>query len=335
MRRIALVVSVIVSLASCKRSADFRVDLATVKARTQERMERVMSKPAPKAALERLFAGVAADADVRQRGTALITGLGSDPAIAAPLANLMATAQAAPEIQRTVRELMAAHRGATAGEIGELVGKRVETNWETPAITTAWMNAWNQFLPKLKLGNVPQIFDSAIGARYETWIGGLGEHWGERITELNGGSEPTPVRAAELYVDRAWSEARIEHFLLAALGAPGLQRECITIVRQLLKVAAVRDGLRDAAAALSADSTEQAAAVSLISQLTLETPSADVIARNLDRMLQSPIMAKSINQLVARVLADPQVPKILVEAVEHLRADPQLVAAVEDLIDHW
>ena len=335
MRRIALVVSVVVLLASCKRSADFRVDLATVKARTQERAERVMSRPAPKAALERLFGSVAADAEVRERGAALITGLGSDPAIAAPLANLMSTAQSAPEIQRTVRELMAAHRGATAGEIGALVGKRVETNWESPAINAAWMNAWNRLLPKLQVGSVPQIFETAIGARYETWISGLGEHWGDRITELNGGREPTPVHAAELYVDRAWSEARMERFVLAALGAPGLQRECIAMVRRLLKVAAVRDALRDAAAALAADTTEQTAAVSLISQLTLETPSADVVARNLDRMLQSPVMAQSINQLVARVLADPQVPKILVETFDHLRADPQLVAAVEDLIDRW
>jgi hypothetical protein len=335
MRRIALVVSVVVLLASCKRSADFRVDLPTVKARTQERMEHVMSQPAPKAALERLFTGIAADAEVRERGTALITGLGSDPAIAAPLANLMATAQAAPEIQRTVRELMATHRGATAGEIGALVGKRVEANWDTPPISAAWMNAWNRLLPKLKVGTVPQIFESAFGARYEAWIGGRGQGWGARITELNGGSEPTPVRAAEIYVDHAWSEARMEHFVLAALGAPSLQRECNTVVRRLLDVAVVRDGLRDAAAALSADSTEQAAAVSLISQLTLEAPSADLIARNLDRMLQSPIMAQSINALVSRVLADPQVPKILVEAVEHLRADPQLVSAVEDLLDRW
>jgi hypothetical protein len=335
MRRIALVVSVVVLLASCKRSAEFHVDVAAFKLKAQLRMEHVMSQPAPKAAMDRLFAAIAADSEIRERGTALITGLGSDPAIATPLANLMATAQGAPEIQRTVRELMASHRGATASEIGELVGKRVEANWESPPITAAWMSSWNRLLPKLQVGDVPQIFESAIGARFEAWVAGRSEHWGERLTELNGGSEPTPARASELYLDRAWSEARLERFVVAALGAPGVQRECIALVRRLLKVASVRDGMRDAAAALAADSVEQTAAVALISQLTLETPSAEVVGTNLDRMLQSPVMAKSINQLVSRVLADPQVPKIFVEAFDHLRADPELASAVEDLLDRW
>ena len=335
MRRIALVVSVVVLFASCKRAAEFHVDMAAIKLKAQLRMEHVMSQPAPKAAMNQLFAAIAADTEIRERGTALFTALGSDPAIATPLANLMATAQSAPEIQRTVRELMASHRGATAGEIGALVGKRVEANWESPPITAAWMSSWNRLLPKLQVGSVPQIFDSAIGTRYEAWVAGRGQRWGERITELNGGSEPTPARAGELYFDRAWSEARMERFVLAALGAPSLQRECIAVVRRLLKVPSVNQGVRDAAAALAADSIEQAAAVGLISQLTLETPSAEVIGSNLDRMLQSPIMAQSINQLVARVLADPQVPKIVVEAFDHLRADPELVSAVEDLLDRW
>src|SRR5262249_49140476 len=145
-----------------------------------------------------------------------------DPTIAKSVQQLLRAAQQSPELQRAVRELMKSNPGMSADEIGAMVGKRAETNWATPEVAARWMRAWNRFLPKLQIGAAPAIFDSAIGARFDAYIGSSSERWSQRLIELNGGSLPSPERAAQLYFDRAWSEPRLERFALAALQAPRL-----------------------------------------------------------------------------------------------------------------
>jgi hypothetical protein len=335
MRRIVLVVSVVALALSCKREDSVRFDLIAVKVVAQQRMERVMRQPAINAALDQLIAAIGADPQLRERGTSLLTSLGADPTVAKSVEHLLTTVQASPGVQSSVRDLMKSNPGASADDIGAMVGKRAETNWASKGITDAWMRGWNRFLPLLHVGAVPAIFDSAIGKRFEDYIAKNGDRWSERLVKLNGGSQPAPARTVELYFDHAWSEPRLEQFATDALRAPQLQAECIAALRRMLDIATVRDALREAAVTIAGDATVQDAAVKVIEQLILANPDADVIGRELDRFLQAPPTAPAVNKLMTRVLGDPQVPKIIVDGFEHLRGDPKLAAAVEQLLDHW
>src|ERR1044071_8860288 len=335
MRRIVLVVSVVVLALSCKREESVRFDLVAVKVVAQQRMERVMRQPAINAALDQLIAAIGADPQLRERGTGLLTSLGADPTVAKSVEHLLATVQASPEVQRSVGELMASNPGASADDIGAIVGQRAETNWASRGITDAWMRGWNRFLPLLHVGAVPAIFDSAIGKRFEDYMAKNSERWGERLVKLNGGSQPAPSRTVELYFDNAWSEARLERFASDALKAPQLQAECIAALRRMLDIATVRDALREAAVTVAGDATVQDAANKVITQLILAKPDADIVGREIDRFLQAPTTAPALNKLMTRVLGDPQVPKIVVDGFEHLRSDPKLTDAVEQLLDHW
>lgn len=293
-----------------------------------------MSRPRTDTGLDRLFAGVAADPEVRERGTALLGMLGADPAISQAVAHITGAAGESPQLRQSLAEMMRAHPGVTPDQIGELVGARIEANWATPSINQAWMAAWNQLLPRLDLGVMPRIF-ATVGARFDAYVSARNEHWGERLTELNGGQEPSPERAARLYMDHAWSEARLQKFVDASFASPRLQGECVSAVRRLLGVEAVRTALRDAAAAFLADATVQDAAIALMGQLMLTSPSAEAAGRELDRLLQAPVTVKALNQLMARVLADPEVPRILIDGLDHLGSDKQLADGLDELLDRW
>ena len=334
MRRIALVAAVCLVVVSCKRASSARVDLASVKLQAATRMEHVLARPGTGGGFDRLFAGVAADPEVRERGTALFGMLGDDPVIARAAGQITTAAGNAPEMRQAVMEMMRAHPGASPDQIGELMSARIETNWGVPSINEAWMKAWNRLLPRLELGVLPRIFET-VGARFDAYVDARGDHWGDRLTELNGGKEPTPERAAQLYMDHAWSEARLQKFVDASLANPRLQSECVAAIRQLLRVEAVRGAVHDAAAAFLADATVQDAATSLIRQLTLASPSPEAVGRDLDRLLQAPVTAQALNKLMARVLADPAVPKLLVDSIDHLSSDPQLADGFNELLDRW
>jgi len=334
MRWIVLV-SVVALAVSCKRDESVRFDMVAVKLQVQQRMERAMRQPSVTTALDQLIAAVGADPQLRERGTALLASLAADPTIAKSVQQLLGAAQQSPELQRAVRQLMKANPGLSAGEIGAMVGKRAETNWSSSGITDRWMRAWNRFLPKLKVGAVPAIFDTAIGVRFNAYVDSSSERWSRRIIELNGGSLASPERAAELYVDSAWSEPRLERFVLASLKSSRLQTECIAALRRMLDLVTVRDALREAAATVAGDATVRDAAGAVIVQLTDETPVVAVVGGELERLLQAPPVAPAVNKLLARVLGDPEVPKIIVDAFDHLRSDPQLGNAVDQLLDHW
>jgi hypothetical protein len=334
MRRIIFVAAVCVVVVSCKRASSTHVDLSALKLQAATRMEHVLARPGTDTGFERLFAGIAADPEVRERGTALVGMLGADPGIADAAGRITTAAGNAPEMRQAVGEMMRTHPGATPDQIGELMSARIETNWSVPAINEAWMKAWNRLLPRLDLGVMPRIF-ATVGARFEAYVDARSDHWGERLTELNGGKEPTPERAAQLYMDHAWSEARLQKFIDASFANPRLQSECVSAIRRLLRVEAVRGAVNDAASAFLADTTVQDAAVSLIRQLTLTSPSPEVIGRDLDRMLQAPATSQALNKLMARVLSDPEVPKVLVDSLDHLSADPQLADGFNELLDRW
>lgn len=334
MRRIAVVVGICGVLVACRRAPSVRLDPAAIRLEAAARTERVLARPRTDGRLDALLAAIAADPEIRERGTALFEVLAADPAISQAAAHITEALGNSPELRQAVIEIMRAHPDAKPDQIGELMSARLETTWATPAINHAWMTAWNRLLPRLDLGVVPRIF-ATIGARLDAYFEARSQRWAERLTELNGGQELTPERASQLYIDHAWSEARIAKFVDASLANPRLQSELIAAVRRLLRIEVVRGALRDAASAMSGDATVQDAAIALIRQLSLASPSPESVQREIDRLLQAPVTAQTVHQLMTRVLADPEVPRILVDGLDHLSADRQLADSFDELIDRW
>jgi len=336
MARIALVFCVLVAASACKpRGAEVRLDPQSLLPKLGERMTRVVSEPEVTAGFDALVTAIGADPTLRTRGAALLGGMSSDPATAAAMTDVMTKLQASPGLQKVVRDLMAANPGVSADQIGELVGKRVETSWASPPINQAWMRTWNRLRGKLELGALPKVVEAGISARVTAYFERNSTRWGDRLIELNGGKLPSAERAVELYLDRAWTEDRMRRFLRSLLGNPTVQHELIATLRRLLELPTVERELKTAAKTLLSDPAVQHAAIELMTLLLDASPSPAAIEQQLDALLLPAPTIAAINHLIAGILADPAVPKILVDAFDHLAADPKLAADVDQLIDGW
>jgi hypothetical protein len=337
MRRIAIVSLVLAALSGACKPAGSRVhfDPTSFMPKLAAQMERVLNEPAVSAGFDELLGAIAADPTLRARGTALLGSIAEDPAIAAPAAAVLSELQSDPALQRVVSELMTANPGTSPDQIGELVGKRVEATWDSPLIGAAWMRCWDRLRARLTLGQLPALLEAGISKRIERHFAASGERWGERVIALNGGEAPSAERAAEIYIDHAWSEDRFRRFVRAALASPALRREVIAALQRLIALPAVERELRTAAQTLIADPGVQHAAIELLGLLISSAPAPAAVEQALDRLLLPAPVIAAFNKLLTGILAEPAVPGILVDAFDHLAADPQLAAIVHDLLEGW
>jgi len=337
MPRIALVLcAVLAASVACKpRGAEVRLDPATFFPKLTARVTQVMSEPGMSAGFDGLLDAIAADATLRARGAALLAGMTADPETSAAMSGVMAQLQQSPALQRTVAELMTAHPGVSADQIGELASARIQATWSSPPINQAWMQTWNRLRTKLELGALPKAVEVGITTRVSAYFERNNARWGDRLIELNGGKMPSAERAAEIYLDRAWTEDRMRRFLHSVLASPALQREVAVALQRLLALPTVERELRTATKALISQATVQHAAVEVMILLLASAPAPAAVEQQLDQLLLPAPVVAALNNAIAAILADPSVPTILVDAFDHLAADPELATDVDQLINSW
>lgn len=335
MSRIALVLWVVLTASvACKPRREVRLDSTSFMPKLTARVAKVMTGPGMVEASDGLLEAIAADQTLRTRGTALLAGITADPDTSAAMTKVMTQLQQAPDLQRAVVELMKTHPGATPNQIGELVSAQVQANWASPAINQAWMRTWNRLRAKLELGGLPNALEAGVSTRIRGYFEGNAERWGERLVELNGGETPSAERAAELYLDHAWTEDRMRQFLKSVLASPALRREVTVVLQRLLALPSVERELKAASKALMSQPGFQRAAVGVM-RLLIVSPAPAEVEQQLDLLLLPEPVIAVVNHALAAILADPEVPKILIDAFDHLAADPALTADVDQLMNRW
>jgi len=285
-------------------------------------------------AMDAFVEGVIAEPSLAEGGSKLFEALGSDPKLSAELEKVMNGLVQSPRVQQLIATMMAAHPGE---DIGKLAGDKVGQTWELPAISKGFEDAFQELLGKVdvkgELGTVSRGIEARITGIFSD--GTRTAKWTKRITELNGGTRPSPDQATQLYLDHAWSEARMQKFLTTILSNKTLQLETARFLADLLALSPVDAELRHSVGEIAADPQLQQAASELMIQLLDEHPDIATVTSAQRQLLTSPLTVKAAQRLAHIVLADPKVAELAGMHLGKIAADPVLRAAFDDLIDHW
>jgi hypothetical protein len=324
--------ALVASLTGCeKRTERVRLDPGLM-FQFESRFTEVLARPAVDKAFDKFFDGVFGDPAVGKIGDQLATSLASDPKVMTPVGKFMQDLQTSPSMQRLVIDLMKANPHATPEEIGELVGKQLETAFASPKLAATFQQIGTDLIRRLDardtLKPLGDKLDRMITDDYE-------EKWSRRLVELNDGSTPSPTRATTLLLDHALEAKRLEKFVVVVMTSPTVRAQCAKLVARTLALPDVAQELR----ALVADLVEDPALVKKMTELfellLASHPDDKAIESTLRAMLLSKRTVDGASRFLRMVVANPEVAKAVLAMADALAADKDLHAAFDELMTGW
>jgi len=319
---------------SSDNQGELKFALTGLDTKIERRLDGLWTTAGLDKAMDAFVEGVIAEPSLAEGGSKLFEALGSDPKLSAELEKVMNGLVQSPRVQQLIAAMMAAHPGE---DIGKLAGDKVGQAWELPAISKGFEDAFQQLLGKVdvkgELGAISRGIEARVAGIFND--GARTAKWTKRITELNGGTRPSPDQATQLYLDHAWSEARMQKFLTTILSNKTLQVETARFLADLIALPPIDAELRRSVGEIAADPQLQQAASELMIQLLDEHPDVATVTAAQRQLLTSPLTVKAAQRLAHIVLADPKVAELAGMHLGKIAADPVLRAAFDDLIDHW
>jgi hypothetical protein len=334
------VVVAIALVCSCRRAEPpkevLRVDedlLVNVTVRVTKALER----PSVSRGFDALLDSIGSEPTLMVPAAALLASLSSDPKIEKPLAELLKELVDNPEVQKAVTELMVKHPEATPDQIGDLVGKQFEEVWSSKPIQEAWMQAFRSYVNAMRDRPEVVAVRTAIERRVKmpTVSPERLKKWNARIVELEGGKQPDAARAKQVYLDRAWSDERIDAFATTLANNAFIRKHTAKMLADLLAVPSLRTDIQTTAANLLGDPEVRTRAKDALVALSSARPPIDRVLTTLERLLTAPGMTSQSAILLGRVTANKEVIKILENWWDGLRKDPTVLADVDKFLDGW
>jgi hypothetical protein len=328
-RRLPWLLVVVGLNVGCEKPA-VRFDLDGIDKRLPDRIEQALSRPSVNRALDDFMEALAADPTL-ERAAAPLAVIVEDPRLVAVAETFLGRMQDLPNMQALVRETIATHPKASPEELGELVGKDVEKAFESAQLDAVFDELGVQAMT----GRSLDLLMAAIGPRLEPSLARHEARWSKRVIELNGGATPSPARATELYLEHAWSAARVETFALAILANPTVRRETAKLCAATLEVPAVVAELRRVTVELAQDTELQARGLEVLSQLLARPRDEAAVAAATRKLVMSAQVTAAVRGLIAATITQPEVGRAAGAALDTISADPAAHAAMETLIDGW
>jgi hypothetical protein len=235
---------------------------------------------------------------------------------------------------------MEQHPGMTPDQVGAAVGVEVEKKFETllqkpiedgigRLIDGAEGGAGVAALQKHLSGQFDRVLDSYFEAPERK------ARWSKRLIELNGGTRPDPNRAADLYIDTAWSEERMMKFLLRACADPEVRKALVEVLRRTLAEPELRAHLVRGTRTLAQDEALRAAVIDVFMLVFAENVSPDVVDARVRAMFDAPSVLAVTNDLAQHLLAEKALHQILDGAIRDAARQPSVRAALDELCDGW
>lgn len=313
---------------------ELRFALTGLDTKIADRINGLWSTSAVDRTMDTFVDGVIAEPSLAEAGSKLGAALGTDPKLSAELEKVMGGLVASPRVQQLIAAMMAAHPGE---DIGQLAGEKVGQTWSLPAISKGFEDAFQQLLGKIDVKGEFGAVSRGIEARLARIFDDKARtaKWTKRLVELNGGKRPDPERATQLYLDTAWSTARIQKFVTAILANKTLQVETARFLAEVIALQPIDAELKHSVGEIAADPALQQAASELMIQLLDETPDVATVTAAQRQLLLSAKTVSAAQRLAHLVLSDPKVAAVANAHLEKIAADPALRAAFDDLIDNW
>lgn len=342
---LVMALAVVVAAPGCEKltKADANVEIAVdaaALARLEARVEKVMSTPEAGRALDALFEAIAADPALGKLAGEFGDQLIADPEIARAAEGLVAAIGESPPLMAYAMRYMERNPGATPDQVGEAVGAEIEQRFEV-LLQAPIEREIGELIDRADGGAGMAALEKHLSSQFGRVLDGYFEaperkaRWSKRLVELNGGVRPTPTKAAELYIDHAWSEERMLRFLVKASADPEVRRALVGALRQILADPALRAHLTRATRTLASDASLRAAVIDLFGLLLSDTTtSADVDAK-VTAMFAAPAMLTAINDLGQNLLRERALHAVIDDAIRASAREPSVRAALDELCDGW
>lgn len=302
--------------------------------------EHVFARPEVDKAFDALMDGAFADPQLAAFGEQLMTKLGDDPGIAEGTNAIIQVIGSDQALIKRIQQLMKSKPGMGQDEIGAL-------------ITQEFMQAYQLILAKpveREIGKALETLDidkerdhlfavlstslEASATAYITDPDRMSK-WTARLTELNGGTAPTPAVAATLFTQHALSEDRLAKYLVTVLGDPATRSELARFSLALGKSEDVQTALVDAVRAMVTSPEVQAAAGAAL--LTAMNPKVTpgVASAKVEALFAAPAIHAGLNKVVKTLLSEPTMATAIDDSLRALWAVPAIKTATDQLLDGW
>lgn len=342
---LALAVAAVVATPGCEKlmpsdaNVQIAVDAAAL-ARLEARVEKVMSTPEAGRAMDALFEAVAADPALGKLAGDFGDQLIADPEIARAAEAMLAAIGESPPLMAYAMRHMERNPGATPDQVDEAVGAEVEKRFEVmlqgpiereigALIDRADGGAGMAALEKHLSGQFGRVLDGYFEAPERK------ARWSKRLIELNGGVRPAPGKAAELYIDHAWSEERMLRFLVKACADPEVRRALVAALRQILAAPALRAHLTRATRTLASDTSLRDAVIDVFGLLLSDTTTPAQVDTRVKEMFAAPAVLTAIEDLGQHLLREPALHAVIDDAIRAAAREPSVRAALDELCDGW
>jgi|GEM_PF-3212072 len=341
MRAALAVIAIVLAIGACKPRSEAAVRIGEldgpVMAQFGRRVDAVMANPAVDHAIDGLLDAVGSDRALRAAGATLADKLSADPAVKAGVEAITAPLAESPVVTNRLQAMMAANPGMRPDELGEAFGREFEQAYASTLLGP---------IENGVRGLIEHIDDQAERAALEAQLFGmvgrsmnayLADHtaaWTKRVVALNGGKTPSPDRAAELYVEHAWTEAHMIDAMVALCGDPGLRRELAAFLRDVLALPSIQVALVSATREVASDpAVQQAATGALLSALDPGTPAQ--VQTVVDGVFGAPAVRHGATAIAKAFLTDPAVVPLLDQALRRVWADQDSRATLEKAMNDW
>ncbi|HUQ04908.1 MAG TPA: hypothetical protein VM261_20540 [Kofleriaceae bacterium] len=308
--------------------------------RLEERVEKVMAEPEIQKAMDEMFSAVAADPALGKLAGDLADQLMADPVIATSVQELIGQLGESPALIAYMMNYMQTHPGATADQAGEAFGAEVERKFDVllmkpveeevgHLIERAEGGAGLASLQQHLSGQFGRVIDAYFEAPDRK------QRWSKRLTELNGGTKPDPNKAADLYIDTAWSEERMRKFLLRALANPEVRHAVVGALRHVLGDPALRAHLVRATRTLAGDAGLRTAAIDMFMLVLAPDPTPAMAQQKVRALFAAPSVLVAVNDLGQNLLGEKALHEILDGALRETAKEPSVRDALDELCDGW
>jgi hypothetical protein len=330
---------------ACEKSKTSSADVELVvtprsMATLEARVEKVMNGPEAQQAMDALFEAIAADPALGAIAGEFGEKLIAHPDIARAIEELIGEIGQSPALMSWMVRYMEAHPGITPDQAGEAVGVEVEKRFEA-VLAKPVQDEIGRVVERAQAAKGVAAIEKHMSAQFGRVVDSYFEEparkarWSKRLVELNGGSRPDPGRAADLYIDHAWSEERIQRFVVRACADPEVRRALVSALRDVLRDPTLRGHLERATRTLATDPLLRRAAINLFALLLEDRASPDEASAAVQALFAAPAVITVVNDLGEQMLAEPTLHQILDDAIVEAARQPSVRKAIDELCDGW
>lgn len=332
----------IVSMSACKPEVDkVTLDEPRLVAEVNKRSVAAVDAPGPSKAFEELGESVVAEPAVVEAGQRLVTALGEDAELQKSIQAILGKLQASSAMQALVKQLLHDNPRASAAEIGEMVGKRVNDVLEGEVITRAIGAAVDDAFKRPEVEDAVQrlgkrmgqnpAFSAAIQRAIDAHASDAVVR--QRIVDRNGGKAPDRGRATDIFLEGAFSNDRLQAFYTNYAKSPRTRAAAAGALAKIVDAPSFRARVARAMKACADDPTFSAAALEFMTLLLAPNVDQAKLNQAVKTALGAPVFSTQIAKLLNESLEDPALAAIGASALEALANDTDLTASIVNLVE--